>query len=189
MTTETPNSTPQSRSSEPNKRRRSPSSAPQRSARSKRGRGFRRELSSGGIIYRKRERKVEFFFIRDPYGRWTFPKGHQELGETLVQTAIREIDEETGLHGLHYVAPLGKTRFRFRRGRTTVEKTVYLYLFEAPPGLVENLPGTEGIVEAQWFPLDKAKKISGYRNLDRLLAKAISLAKAHVHGRGRRANI
>ncbi|MCR4278463.1 MAG: NUDIX domain-containing protein [bacterium] len=143
----------------------------------KRRRGFRRELSSGGIIYRNREDQIEFFFIRDPYGRWTFPKGHQELGETLIETAIREIDEETGLRGLQYIANLGKTRFRFSRGRTMVEKTVHLYLFEISPQRKEKLPGTEGIHEAQWFPLEKAKKMSGYRNLDRLLAKAVYLAR------------
>ncbi len=154
---------------------------PKRTHRKKRG--FKRELSCGGIIYRKREGQVEFFFIRDPYGRWTFPKGHQELGETFVETAVREIDEETGLRGLHYLAPLGQTRFNFRRGKTTIQKTVHLFLFEVPPARKEQLPGIEGITEAQWFPLEKAKKISGYRNLDRLLSKAIRLAKEHTHGK------
>ena len=145
----------------------------------KKRRVFRRELSSGGIIYRDREDQIEFFFIRDPYGRWTFPKGHQEIGETLIETAIREIDEETGLRGLRFVANLGKTRFRFTRGRAMIEKTVHLFLFEVSPKRKEKLPGTEGIHEAQWFPLEKAKKMSGYRNLDSLLSKAVFLAKKH----------
>lgn len=179
MTTKTHNSMPRLNSS--NKRIGAAAEKKRRPHTKRAGRGFKRELSSGGIIYRKRGDAIEFFFIRDPYGRWTFPKGHQELGETLVETAIREIDEETGLRGLHYIATLGKTRFRFKRGRTTVEKTVHLYLFEAPPGREEKLPGTEGIHEAQWFPLEKAKQMSGYRNLDRLLARAVYLAKRHVH--------
>jgi 8-oxo-dGTP pyrophosphatase MutT (NUDIX family) len=123
---------------------------------------------------------VEFFFIKDPYGKWTFPKGHQELGETLAETAIREIQEETGIVGLHFIAPLGRTSFRFRRNKTVIEKTVFLFLFEAPSDVKENLPGTEGITEAAWFRFDKAPVTSGYRNLDKIFAKAMKLT-AHHH--------
>ncbi len=120
---------------------------------------------------------VEFFFIRDPYGKWTFPKGHQELGETMAETAIREIEEETGLVNLKYIAPLGRTSFRFRREKTVIEKTVFLFLFEAAPDAQENLPGTEGITKAAWFKIEKARNVSGYRNLDRLFAKALVLTR------------
>ena len=133
---------------------------------------FRRELSAGGIIYRKRGAETEFFFIKDPFGKWTFPKGHQRLGETLAETAIREIREETGLTGLRYIAPLGRTGFRFRRENTLIEKTVYLFLFEAPPDARETMLGVEGIRGAAWFQAARALSASGYRNLDRLLLKA-----------------
>ncbi|MBI4139003.1 NUDIX domain-containing protein [Candidatus Uhrbacteria bacterium] len=118
---------------------------------------------------------MEFFFIKDPYGKWTFPKGHQELGETLAETAVREIREETGLTDLKFVAPLGRTIFSFRRSKTVIAKTVFLFLFEAPAHAVEELPGTEGITEAAWFPIQQALTVSGYRNLDRLLSKALHL--------------
>jgi len=119
--------------------------------------------------------KVDFFFIKDPFGKWTFPKGHQELGETLAETAIREIREETGLTGLRYVSPLGRTSFRFRRGKTVIDKSVHLFLFEAPPDAKEDLPGEEGITEARWFPASEVGAVSGYRNLDVLLKKALEL--------------
>jgi 8-oxo-dGTP pyrophosphatase MutT (NUDIX family) len=135
----------------------------------------RREVSAGGIIFRRREGILEFFFIRDPYGKWTFPKGHQELGETMAETAIREIEEETGLTGLGYVTSLGRTSFRFRREKQVIEKTVHLFLFEAAPDAKEALPGTEGITKAAWFRADKALSMSGYRNLDRLFARALAI--------------
>jgi len=124
---------------------------------------------------------VEFFFIQDPFGKWTFPKGHQEAGETLAQTAVREIEEETGLSGLHYVSPLGRTMFKFKRGKTLIEKTVYLFLFEVPPETVEKLPGIEGIEKADWFSPSRARQISGYRNLDKILNRALRLAAKHKH--------
>lgn len=116
---------------------------------------------------------MEIFFIKDPYGRWTFPKGHQELGENLVQTAIREIQEETGLEGLRFIAPIGRTTFRFRREGTLIEKTVYFFLFEAPADAKEHLSGAEEIWEASWIKAQNAFAASGYRNLDRLLSKAL----------------
>jgi 8-oxo-dGTP pyrophosphatase MutT (NUDIX family) len=129
------------------------------------------------VIYRIRDTVTEFFFIKDPYGKWTFPKGHQELGETLAQTAIREIQEETGLTGLRFISPLGRTSFRFRRGKTLVDKSVILFLFEAKPDAKEQLPGTEGIMSAEWFPAEQTASMSGYRNLDKLLSKALRLTR------------
>ncbi len=135
-------------------------------------------MSAGGIIYRERDGEREFFFIRDPYGKWTFPKGHQELGETMAETAIREIQEETGLTNLKYIAPLGRTSFRFRREKHLIEKTVFLFLFEAAPDAQENLPGTEGITKATWINARQARSMSGYRNLDRLFARALAMTQA-----------
>jgi 8-oxo-dGTP pyrophosphatase MutT (NUDIX family) len=117
---------------------------------------------------------VEFFFVKHgKNGRWTFPKGHQELGETLMETAIREIREEAGLSGLTYVDSLGKTSFRYRRENVTVEKTVHFFLFEAPANAKEILTGEEAIWEAIWVPATEVYKTCGYRNLCRLLAAAL----------------
>jgi len=132
-------------------------------------------ISAGGIIYRKRADQIEIFFIKDPYGRWTFPKGKQELGETLAQTAVREIQEETGLEGLRLVAPLGRTSFRFRRDVGVVETTVYFFLFEAPLSAKPNFTGEGDIWYGAWMKAHKAFSISGYGNLDRLLAKAMRM--------------
>lgn len=93
----------------------------------------------------------------------------------MAETAIREIREETGLTDLRYMLPLGRTSFRFRRDKRLIEKTVFLFLFEAAPDAEERLPGTEGILKAAWFPADQARSASGYRNLDRLFTKAVAL--------------
>lgn len=99
----------------------------------------------------------------------------------MAETALREIKEETGIIGLHFIAPLGRTSFRFRRNKTVIEKTVFLFLFEAPSDVEVKLPGTEGITEAAWFRSDKTPLSSGYRNLDKLFAKAMRLTAQHHH--------
>ncbi|MFA5185560.1 MAG: NUDIX domain-containing protein [Patescibacteria group bacterium] len=141
------------------------------------------EISAGGIIFRRRGHGIEIFFIKDPFNRWTFPKGHQERGETLVQTALREIKEETGLDGLKYLAPLGRTSFTFRRQTGTIQKTVHLFLFEAPPDAKEHLTGEGAIFEGQWVKGYKVFSISSYKNLDRLVARALRAISSIQHQR------
>lgn len=114
--------------------------------------------------------------MKNAYGRWTFPKGKQERGENLVDTAKREAFEEAGLVELKLVAPLGRTTFRYRQDGGLIQKTVHFFLFEAKPDAQEKMTGVEGgMWEADWTPMGKAIIKNGYRNLDRLLSKAIRI--------------
>lgn len=53
--------------------------------------------SCGVIPYRLREGTREYLVLMQTNGSWSFPKGHMEPGETEIQTALRELHEETGL--------------------------------------------------------------------------------------------
>ena len=56
------------------------------------------EKSCGAIAYRKNRSQIELLLIKNRYGgHWSFPKGHVEGQETEIQTALREVKEETGL--------------------------------------------------------------------------------------------
>lgn len=61
------------------------------------------EVSSGIILHRMKNGKVEFFMCTPdgPYWRnrvlWGFPKGHIEKNETPFETALREFEEETSV--------------------------------------------------------------------------------------------
>lgn len=86
---------------------------------------------------------------------------------------MREIREETGLTRLKLVVPLGRTSFRFRRHGKTIEKTVHIFLFEAPLDVKERFTGEGAIWHGAWMKSHKAFSVSGYRNLDALLGKAM----------------
>ena len=59
---------------------------------------MKKEKSCGCIIYRYNLNKREFLCIRQRNGNHVgFPKGHVEINESEVQTAIREVKEETNL--------------------------------------------------------------------------------------------
>ncbi len=59
-----------------------------------------REISSGGVIYKKDEDKIKIALIhRKDRNVWALPKGKIDKGEKPQEAAIREVEEETGLKG------------------------------------------------------------------------------------------
>ncbi len=56
------------------------------------------EKSCGIICYHVNDNKIQVLLINHVFGKhWSFPKGHVEDGETEMETAIREVKEETGV--------------------------------------------------------------------------------------------
>ena len=59
---------------------------------------LRKEKSCGALVYRIKNGELELLLLKHRFGgHWSFPKGHVEEGETEVETALREVHEETGL--------------------------------------------------------------------------------------------
>lgn len=57
------------------------------------------EHSCGAVVLRTINEEQRFLLIKNKRSNnWGFPKGHMEQGETPVETACREVLEETGLH-------------------------------------------------------------------------------------------
>ena len=68
---------------------------------------------------------------RTKSGKWVFPKGHVEPGETTVQTALREAEEETGLK-VELVAPAGSVKFKTDDEKVEVEYFILRVLGPGP---------------------------------------------------------
>jgi len=128
------------------------------------------EVSAGGIVYRENP-DLQFLMILDGYGRWTFPKGSVEDGETPAAAAVREIEEETGVKGT-VVDEIGQTRYIYhhpRKGR--VHKTVTFYLVRYEGGRLR--PESSEIADAEWVSPDEAAHRADYEGYDRLVAAAV----------------
>ena len=82
-------------------------------------------LQAAAIPYRMEKGSPEFCLITSiNNGRWGFPKGIIDPGETPVETALKESNEEAGLSGEILGKPLG--RFVYQKWGTSLEVTVFL---------------------------------------------------------------
>lgn len=126
---------------------------------------YLREISAGGVVYQKINNKIEFLMIQDRFSRWSLPKGHQEENETLEETALREIEEETGIIG-KVIDNLGEVSYKYFHPATGItEKFVYFYLVEAISGEIKAQ--LSEIKQAIWLPPEQLKEYqeaSGYEN-------------------------
>ena len=82
------------------------------------------EKSSGAIVYRKSHGNTEILLIKHIIsGHWSFPKGHVEGNETEVETAIREIKEETAIDVM--IDPTFRETVSYYPKRDTQKTVVY----------------------------------------------------------------
>ncbi len=113
--------------------------------------------------------------IQDRVGRWTIPKGHVEAGESVEQTAVREVAEETGMKQLRLGVKLDKLHFFYRREGKLIFMTTHVFLMEALGDTNALIPeDSEGIVDAQWFDEEKALGLIEYRDTERLFRLALA---------------
>ena len=139
----------------------------------------RREVSAGGVVYRRGAAGLEVALIRvgDP-GRWQLPKGLIEPGEPPQAAAVRECREEAGVDGVieralgdieyWYWRTEGATRFR-------VHKRVHFFLLRWTGGDVAD--HDHEVVEAAWSPIAAAPDRLAFgaeRDLVRSAARALA---------------
>lgn len=107
--------------------------------------------SAGGIIINSQN---EVLLVNEGDGSWGFPKGRPEEGETLLETAIREITEETGLTEIIKIADLGSyQRHPVWQGvENKAEMKDITFLFQTSQELpVANTENNE----CAWFPINQ----------------------------------
>ncbi len=121
------------------------------------------QKAGGGLVYNKKGEVL--FILRD--GKWDLPKGGKNKGEKMHDTAMREIEEETGVGKLTISKKLQKTYHVFKRnGRFKLKIT---HWFEMTSDYDGELVGQieEGIEKVAWLNPEQTKEAlkNSYENI------------------------
>ncbi|MDC0629593.1 MAG: NUDIX domain-containing protein [Flavobacteriaceae bacterium] len=124
-------------------------------------------IAGGGKVYNPKN-EILFIFRN---GKWDLPKGKAEAKETINQTALREVEEETGITGLSITKPLEITYHIFKRNeRHYIKVTYWFQMYSEYEGTL--IPQEkEGITKVKWIPETKLKKVlnNSYSNIKLLI--------------------
>jgi len=137
---------------------------------------MRRELSAGGVLVRSIRGRPMLAAIRPqgkPPGIWVLPKGNLDEGEPPADAAVREVLEETGVHG-RLVEKLGDVKYVYTWDGERIFKIVSFYLLRAGRGRIGEIEEAMRVevAEARWLPLAEAPRLLAYGGEREMAAKA-----------------
>ena len=134
-------------------------------------------VSAGGVVWRRTaDGELEVVICgRSAEKLWGLPKGTPNAGESVEQTALREVREETGLL-VELGAPLGSIDYWFVARGERVHKYVHHWLMQPVGGSIDDHDHEFDAVE--WVPIREAHRWLTYANERRVVAAAAGLLGA-----------
>jgi len=129
--------------------------------------------SAGGIVVSNQHERPALVVGMRRRGRdgvtWTLPKGTPDPGETIEETALREVTEETGLE-VRIVEPLSAIEYAFVQDGARIQKTVHYFLMEPTGG---DLARHDAEFErVRWVPFEEAGSLLSFATERELVAAA-----------------
>ncbi len=124
------------------------------------------QVSAGGVVFRANDNQVQVVLISvGEEQRWQLPKGLVGARESVEETALREVREETGLQ-TELIAPLDTIEYWYyaSRGgkRLRYHKFVHYFLLRYQAG--DTADHDAEVNEARWFEINEALAQLTYKN-------------------------
>lgn len=138
-------------------------------------------LAAGAVCWRPTKRGVEILLVfRTQHRDTSLPKGKVDPGETLPETAVREIAEETGLV-VTLGPPLGVVEYRLPNGR---DKVVYYWAAEVNELAIANstFAANDEVESLHWMSPSDARAALSYPHDIDIVDR---FAELHEQGRAR----
>jgi 8-oxo-dGTP pyrophosphatase MutT (NUDIX family) len=137
---------------------------------------MRREFSAGGVVVRRVRGEWRLAAIR-PGGKenvWALPKGLIGKGESAADTAVREVEEETGVQA-RLLEKLGDVRYVYTWRGERVFKVVSFFLLRYARGRLGDIPEhfRHEVAETRWLPLVQAPRLLSYKGEREMAEKAL----------------
>jgi len=122
--------------------------------------------------------QLKFLLVRHNVGHWSFPKGHPEAGETEMESALRELREETSIANVELVLDWSaeeQYQFKSHIDNATIHKTVKYFLGWVGDSTVRILE--EEIQDYRWVTQQEALKLITFPAARKILDQAIDYLK------------
>lgn len=125
--------------------------------------------AAGVVLTRERSNVRQTLILHRPHRRdWSLPKGKLDPGEHLLDCAVRECDEETGIMPVLGV-PLGKQNYQLVGGAKTV------HYWHGTVGHENGFTPDDEVDEIRWVGLKEARALLTYRRDVEFVERAMSL--------------
>lgn len=143
----------------------------------------KRDYSFGVIPVSKNKNKIKILLVESKGGSWGLPKGHKRFSESDLQTALRELKEETGISKIEILDNVVlennyKTHQQKFFLKTYFDKTVKFYI-----GFTNDkkykIPKKE-IKDIEWLSFQQAIKRATYPNTKKLIIDAQKIITSHL---------
>jgi bis(5'-nucleosidyl)-tetraphosphatase len=121
---------------------------------------MKREHASGVVVfYRDETGDIQFLIVQGYGNYWGFPKGHLEYNETHIETALRELQEETGITDIDIIPNLKfhETYIIRRKTKASIEKINTYFVGEVTVKKADRQKSE--IKQLGWFSLEFAKSL------------------------------
>jgi 8-oxo-dGTP diphosphatase len=147
------------------------------------------EIIAGGVVVARRGPEV-LLVHRPKYDDWSFPKGKVDPGEHVTAAAVREVDEETGLH-VRLGPPLTSQHYTVQNGQNRLKRVDYWAGRVVGSDDVSAYRPNAEIDRVVWSGIDKAEQLLSYeRDRATLTEASPHLRKSHPlvvlrHGKSR----
>ena len=134
-----------------------------------------REKSCGAVIFVKKDDQTKYLLLNYAARHWDFVKGNVEQNETEKDTALRELQEETGITDAVFVDGFKETiAYFYRRQGLTVHKEVVFFIMESH---TEDITLSFEHIGYVWMDYQHAMEKLNFKNAKDVLQKAHDFLK------------
>jgi len=134
------------------------------------------EHSCGFVLFRQVGKNRYYLLMHYKAGHWDFPKGHIEEGETQIQTACRELEEETGIRDVT-VVPGFKYEYSYDFGKDSKKSKKVTFMIARTSHIHIRLSREH--IGARWVPYKRGVSMLTFENAK----KMIDAAESFLEGR------
>lgn len=135
-----------------------------------------KDYSAGVIVYKKFSRSEKLLILKHRKGHWALPKGHPDSGERKIETALRELKEETGIKDIRLLSKrvLVSESYTFVNGsEKKINKSVDYFIGETNSEKVKI--DNKEIIKFKWCTYNAALKIITFKQTKNTLKKAYAI--------------